>query len=333
MPRSVPSPSTSDRLRGLAALLVALALAVLAGAPAAVAQDPYSAADDPPCFGAAARDALHPCRNTKLRTKVFPRPADAVIMPNSACRPFEVTTVLLPCAFGVDPKEATATIGLLGDSHASHWRAGLEVVAQGLGWHGVSLTHASCPFSKARVSFPRPKRLACEMWIRHADRFFHRHPEVTTIFVSNHITGSTIPAKGKSKFQTQVDGFLAAWRSLPSSVKHIVVIRDTPRTPASTMSCVSKAVKRRVPPGPACAVKRSYASLVDPATVAAHRWGSSRVSVIDLTPFFCSDRMCLPVIGGVLVHKDTTHITQVYSRTLGPYLQRAVEAVMRDWTA
>lgn len=332
MPRSVPSPSTSDRARGLAALLLAVAAALaLSGAPAAHAQDPYSSADDPPCFGAAARDVLKPCRNARLRTKVFPRPADAVIMPNSACTPIEVTKVLLPCAFGVDKAQASATIGLLGDSHASHWRAGLEVVAQGLGWHGISLTHASCPFSKARVSFPRPKRLACEKWIRHSDRFFRKHAEIKTVFVSNHVTGSTVPAKGKSKFQTQVDGFLAAWRSLPKSIKHIVVIRDTPRTPASTMACVSRAVKRRVPPGPACAVTRSYAQLVDPATVAAHRWGAKRVDVIDLTPFFCSSRMCLPVIGGVLVHKDTTHITQVFSRTLGPYLQRAVEGVMRDW--
>jgi hypothetical protein len=331
MPGFVPSLLISDRLRGPAALLGALAAMFAAGASNAWAQDPYSSTDDPPCFGAAARDVLKPCANRLLRTKVFPRPADATIMPNSPCTPFSQTSLLLPCAFGVDKEQASGTIGLLGDSHASHWRAGVEVVAQGLGWHGVSLTHASCPFSKATVSFARPKRMACEKWNRAALNFFRRHPEINTIFVSNHITGSVITHGRQSKFQTQVEGFLAAWRSLPATVQHIVVIRDTPRTPRATMDCVARALRRRVPAGPACAVPRSYAALIDPATVAAHRWASPRVDVIDLTSFFCSSRMCLPVIGGVLVHKDTTHLTQVYARTLGPYLLRGVQGAMAHW--
>ncbi|HEU4975367.1 MAG TPA: SGNH hydrolase domain-containing protein [Baekduia sp.] len=331
MPGFVPMSPTLDRRRGVVAVLAALAVLLAAGAPAARAQDPYSSADDPPCFGAAARDVLEPCVNRSLRTKVFPRPADAAIMPNSPCTPFAQTRVLLPCAFGVDPEAATATIGLVGDSHAAHWRAGVEVVAQAEGWHGISLTHASCAFSKAKVSFARPKRRACTRWNRATLRFLRRHREIDTLFVSDHITGSVIPKHGMSKFQTQVAGFIAAWRALPETIRHIVVIRDTPRTTHNSMSCVARAVRRHVPPGPACAVPRSFAALVDPATVAAHRWGSRRVDVVDMTPFFCSSRMCLPVIGGVLVHKDTTHLTQVFARTLGPYLQRAVEAAMRDW--
>jgi hypothetical protein len=47
--------------------------------------------------------------------------------------------------------------------------------------------------------------------------------------------------------------------------------------------------------------------------------------VIDLTPFFCSSKQCFPVVGGVLVHKDQDHLTQNFSRTLGPYIGRAVD--------
>lgn len=332
MPGSVPSLPTSDRARGRAALLAAAVAVLLAIAPAAArAQDPYSDRDDPPCFGAAARDALAPCTNPSLRTKVFPRPDDAAIMPNSACKPFSVTPVLLPCSFGVEAAQAKGTIALLGDSHASHWRAGVEVVAQGMGWHGVSLTHASCPFSQAVVSFGRAKRNACRAWNQAALTFFRRHGEINTIFVSDHITGSVVPEAGTSKFQTQVDGFVAAWKALPSTVQHIVVIRDTPRTTRRSMDCVAQAIRRKVPAGPACAVPRSWAALIDPATVAAHRWGSPRVDVVDLTSFFCSSRLCQPVIGGVLVHKDATHLTQVYARTLGPYLLRAVQGLIPHW--
>jgi hypothetical protein len=47
-----------------------------------------------------------------------------------------------------------------------------------------------------------------------------------------------------------------------------------------------------------------------------------RVDLIDLTHFMCSRTRCFPVVGGALVHKDVTHLTRVFARTLGPYLLR-----------
>ncbi len=44
---------------------------------------------------------------------------------------------------------------------------------------------------------------------------------------------------------------------------------------------------------------------------------------IDLTRQFCDARWCYPVIGGALVHKDADHLTQVFGRTLGPFMDRA----------
>ena len=46
--------------------------------------------------------------------------------------------------------------------------------------------------------------------------------------------------------------------------------------------------------------------------------------MVDLTPVFCGPRTCLPVIGGVLVHKDAHHLTRTFSRTLGPLLDEAL---------
>jgi hypothetical protein len=58
----------------------------------------------------------------------------------------------------------------------------------------------------------------------------------------------------------------------------------------------------------------------DPAVAAAREFGAH---VIDLTPEFCDARRCYPVIGGALVHKDADHLTQVFARTLGPFMDRA----------
>jgi hypothetical protein len=75
--------------------------------------------------------------------------------------------------------------------------------------------------------------------------------------------------------------------------------------------------------GPACAIPRERA-LADDATVLAAEL--LRARVVDLSDHFCDRRSCFPVVGGVLVHKDTDHLTQQFAATLGPYLVRAVDS-------
>ena len=54
---------------------------------------------------------------------------------------------------------------------------------------------------------------------------------------------------------------------------------------------------------------------------------SKRVKTIDMTSFFCSRRQCFPVVGGALVYKDVTHLTDVFASSLGPYVVRKVRAL------
>jgi hypothetical protein len=49
--------------------------------------------------------------------------------------------------------------------------------------------------------------------------------------------------------------------------------------------------------------------------------------VIDMTRYMCDARWCRPVIGGALVYKDDNHLTEVFARTLGPYLAQAMKGV------
>ena len=56
------------------------------------------------------------------------------------------------------------TVLLAGDSHAGHWRAAVEVVAQARGWHAVSLTHSGCPFTANPTPRRRRATPACKRW-------------------------------------------------------------------------------------------------------------------------------------------------------------------------
>ena len=287
--------------------------------------------DDAPsrCFGAAARDTANPaCRSSTAPASVVPSPAEAKRLPNSPCRQQWDAVGPPVCSFGAVAAGASKTVALVGDSHAGHWRAALAFVAERSGWHGLSLTHSSCPLQKALRDLQEPRRTSCRRWKHQVFAWFERHPEVQTVFVAGLTGGSgVVPEDGLSTFATSRRGYERAWSLLPATVKTIVVVRDTPKFHMRTNRCVQRAVDRGREPGTACARPRREAMDADPAIAAALRLRSSRLKTVDLTQYFCDRRRCFPVVGGALVLRDNTHVTGTFSATLGPYLQRALDAL------
>ena len=287
-------------------------------------------APDPParprCFGAASRDPRRLCRNPLLRLSVSPTPDEALVAQNSPCSPVELDGVLTPCEFGVPAAEARATVALIGDSHAAHWRAALEVVAQAKRWRGLSITRSGCPFTRAALKLEEPARLpACLRFNEQVPRWLARHPEIRTVFVASHVAGRVGLAGHDSALAAKSAGFRGAWRALPDSVRRIVVIRDTPLVGAQVLDCVRRALAARRDAGRACAVSRARVLRPDAAYVAARRLRSARVRRVDMTPFLCGGRRCETVVGGALVYKDGQHLTDVFATSLGPYLRRAID--------
>jgi hypothetical protein len=307
-------------------------IAVVLAAATTVAAGGSNGHAPPACFGAAARDPQHPCTNPSLRLSVVPSPAAARALPNAPCllRPFDGGPHV--CAFGVAPAVANASVALVGDSHAGDWRGALRVVAEAKGWLGLSITHSSCPLSTATRNLPGAARERCQRWRTKVRRWFAQHPEVNIAFVSALSGGASVVARGgDGAFATAVAGYMHAWRDLPASVRHVVVLRDTPKMRSDTGACVQRAMSRHVRASPACAVVRSAALDRDPMAVAAARMRTHRVQIIDLTRVFCGNRLCYPVIGGALVYKDSHHLTASFSATLGPLVQRRLEVLMAGW--
>jgi hypothetical protein len=288
-------------------------------------------ASHPACFGAAARDDHHPCQNPSLAFTVVPTPLQATKQRNSPCDVIQTLDRVRVCAFGAPPAAGTDTIALVGDSHASHWRAALEVVAKAKRWRGLSITHTGCPFSKAIAVLDQPAKSNCVAWSRETLNWFHNHPEVHTIFVVEHSGGQVIVPHGQTTFQTQVAGYRNVWNALAASVRHIVVIHDTPRVHADTFACIERVIANHQRPARRCTVASAQATQTDPAVIAAQRMHSPRVQTIDMTHYFCDKRLCYPVIGGALVYKNIDHLTDVYAATLGPYLLRRVDDLINGW--
>ena len=315
------------------AILLAICIAMVipagdGGLDAARAEVAASVADRP-CFGAAARSPVTHCFNPSLTKTVFPTPSDALLEPNAPCRPVGRANLLFPCSFGARRTSVNDTTALIGDSYASHWRAAVDVVAEARGWPAISITRSGCPFIKARVVIPADQDVTCRRWNLELLDWLKRHPEVSTIFLSERSGAQYVHRRGASNFETAVRGHMNLWRVLPHSIKHIFVIRDTPRSSTAAADCVRRTFARHQRPAVLCARRRSKALHRDPAVTAAHRLKSKRVHVLDMTRFFCDSVHCYPVVGGALVHKDTNHITAIFAKTLGRFMLRMVDEAFK----
>lgn len=285
--------------------------------------------DRPPCFGAAARDPARDCDNPDLRGTVVPSPLVAQDEHNESCRRKRRDGPITACAFGVAPERATRRVALVGDSHAAHWRAALERVATAERWHGFSITRTSCPFSEAgRGDLSVRARARCEEWNDRLPRWLAERERIDTVFVVANTGGSVDVPRGQTLREAQRAGYRDAWRGLPDSVRHVVVIRDTPKLRFRTLGCVDEALATGRRAASACAIPRRTALEADPAEIEARRRSSDRVEAIDLNGVLCSRRLCPPVIGGALVYKDEHHLTRVFSATLGRIVRRRVERVV-----
>ena len=284
------------------------------------------------CLGAASRDPENqPCINPRLRLSVSPSPATAreLVTPHDGTEAnrsplcqggLKIVGMLELCTFGVPADRAKRQIVSIGDSHARRWRPGLNLAALQRDWRITSIVRRSCPFSPFAKGKAQ-ERKGCGTWKRQLPIWLAKHPQIDTIFVAQ----SSGTGKDPSNFREQVAGYKAGFEKLPPSIKHIVVLRDNPRAAADTLDCVERAVSSSEPAGPACARKRSEALIPDPAAVAARELNRPNIGVVDLTPFYCSSSLCYEVVGGVLVHSDEHHVTELWSRTLAPYLLRALD--------
>ncbi|HTN22999.1 MAG TPA: SGNH hydrolase domain-containing protein [Solirubrobacteraceae bacterium] len=309
--------ATSAAARAFVAVLV-----IAAGASIAGVGSPAAAA--PRCFGAAARDPVHPCLNTAKTVTALDDPDRPAHVP---CRAQD-DAQLQVCAFGASRASARATFALVGDSHAAQWLPALAVVARARHWRGLLVTTSGCYFSAAVTRFLPGAREGCTRWYRSALGWFGHHPEVGTAFVAQRTTTPITVKPGETSLALKAAGFRRTWEALPPTVTHVLAIRDVPESSNPQFNCLAGVVAAGLAPGPTCVLPRQSVLKADPAVAAVRSLHARRYRTIDLTPYFCSRRSCFAVVGGVLVHRDIDHITAAYSRSLGPYLLRAVRRLV-----
>ena len=225
------------------------------------------------------------------------------------------------CVVG-DPKGMNGTVALVGDSHAGAWVPTLDELGRSRGWKVVVHTKASCPFSFARRVLPGESTVerarACED-VNDAVAAALRAEKPSIVFVGQRSGSYSWTARpDRPLARPETDGFTAAWQSIAPA--RVVVLRSVP-DPAGTTNVPTCASTHAKELGE-CSAPRSKAIRRDDEAEAAAVVPA--VAVVDLTDAFCRSNTCYSVIGGVVVYRDRSHLSETYARLLAPVVDRAL---------
>jgi len=290
--------------------------------------------EQPDCLGAASLEPLSGCNAyATVLDSVVPDPALADDPPER-CIAGTRGSDFKVCDYGAKPEDAVRTVALVGDSHAEQWMPALASIAAQREWRLYVLAKSSCPFSGAErfeedmsADSLREMNDSCNAWNDDALAFLQEHPEIDTVLTASRSRNPVRADEGEPWQETAVKRYQERWAELPGSVANIVVLRDTPMMPVSTLACVAENGKGAAE---ACAVDEAEALGRDPMVEAARSSDDPRLSIMDLTPFFCLDGHCPPVVGGVLAFRDTHHISWVYAETLAPYVDEQLVSLIGE---
>ncbi|GHJ56257.1 hypothetical protein Nm8I071_55640 [Nonomuraea sp. TT08I-71] len=232
---------------------------------------------------------------------------------------------VLRCAYG--PQDASVTIAVVGDSHAAQWVPTLRAIAERRNWRLLTYTKSSCPVLDIEVVGADGQRPVdtCAAWNRDlSGRLAVDRPDLVVTSSYNYSAyRNGRPLKGSEGRAALVDGMRRTWRSL-ARIAPVVVLRDTPAPRLDVAECVSAHREELT----RCAVPRDEALAgIGPLQVDAAQ-GLTGIRLVDLNDAICPADRCAAVIGGVLVYRDTNHLTATYARTLAARLDEQLQMVM-----
>jgi peptidoglycan/LPS O-acetylase OafA/YrhL len=227
------------------------------------------------------------------------------------------------CQIG-DPK-GKIDVALLGDSKSLQYFDALDAVGKALGWKIKTATKSSCAFSAATgLDIMGRKYTACDKFNRQVlDALLKDPPDV--------VITNQAAQKGRlrkdTKYYTPKDmakGVATYWSLLERRGSQIIVLLDNPHPPKDTH--VYKCVAKNPNDYGKCSfsLKEGYLRSGAPIQLAAKKL-FPKVNVVDLTKYICPYGKCSPVIDGVMVYRQKSHITNTYAKTLAPILTQELK--------
>ena len=209
-----------------------------------------------------------------------------------------------------DP-HGTRLLVVVGDSHARQWLPALDQIGRSQGWRVIALTKSSCPPIRG-LTLPGNGSASgfgqCAQWNQAVtEKIAALRPEVI-------VAGWSSYAVDTQRFTDATRRALTAYRERTGA--RVVVIRDAPKPTANMSECLLAHPRQQT----RCAFDRAEGLARNGLGQEQLFHRDPAIGRIDLTDWICPRPTCAPVIGGVVVYRDTNHLTETYARSLTPLL-------------
>lgn len=232
-------------------------------------------------------------------------------------------------AFEYGDPDAAKTIALIGDSHARHYRPAIRQIVAEHGWRLLVISKDSCSPSVADWVSANgyDSGPGCTAW---RTQLLEELPSVPGIDVI--VTSSVAPRYARETADVQAQAaaaFTEMWRAWVGGGKQVVVIADVPGPESdqrNSRDCVASHPDTVDP----CSSPRDVVLETDAMVVAATETPQEGLTLLDLTSAYCDDETCHVVVGSIVVYGGGAHISNLFSRTLVPWIEPALVAAMGD---
>lgn len=217
----------------------------------------------------------------------------------------------LSCHSG-DPASKTS-VALIGDSHTRSWFGPVSELAKKYDWKLTVVSKSACPpLDPAMIPGHIPSS-TCKPWNQSLVKLLSSAPGFDLVINSS----SSLVSQGQS-------GFAKAFKSMASKITatgaQLLVIRDNPKPSSDFLNCI-----KANPKSAATTCARDRASALtpnDPMPAAVQ--GMAGVKTANFTDAYCGAKTCSPVIDGITVYRDHSHISADWAMHLLPVLDAAI---------
>lgn len=271
-------------------------------------------------LGAQQLAARLPDRTLELIPAAFAAHNDLPIVYQTDCHQNATSARLKQCVFGSERAPFVAV--LVGGSHSTHWLPAMQEIAGRRDWRIISMTKSQCifaDFSDAELRRQEEPHASCVQWNDAALREIIRIRPHLVVTIASRMVFSGPDHKAVLSEQIP-DGYVRHFTALAREKIAVVAIRDTPWMSRDVPNCVYSPLTDAIQN---CGGLRS-----DVLNDASFRKALARlpanVRLIDMTDAFCSDSQCDVTRNGILMYRDSHHISTTYARALAPLLAERI---------
>ena len=217
------------------------------------------------------------------------------------------------CAYG--DKESDQTLYLIGGSHSEHYLPPLIEIANKRKFKIVPLIKMGCPLYQEK-KWDSTEYHECMEWSKNVVDYVRDNPPTIGIFMT-----STRPTEILGKGPEQVpEGYIRAAKEFSDMGIHQWLVRDNPWLTISPDNGAIKDVRVCMNENQEnvlekCGQPASMSYLPINPAIDAYK-GIKNVSLLDLSNSYIKDGWVYPEVGGIMVFRDSHHMTKQFTKTM-----------------